>query len=115
MAELTLPVLIAVFEEVFGPLIFWGLVGLSVGVTVAFLWLIIRDRGLKGSVVLRAELWAPVGAAGAVLLVQHVTDSSFASVGGPVDVVVLLVVAVVGAVGLTILAYVVAALSGGGD
>jgi iron(III) transport system substrate-binding protein len=45
----------------------------------------------------------------AVLFVQAMTDSSFADIGGPVDIIVLLGIAVLGAVGMAILVYTAAA------
>ncbi|MBL4542427.1 MAG: DUF5368 family protein [Rhodobacteraceae bacterium] len=113
MAELTLPVLLAVLQEMFGPVLFWAIVAGSLATTLAFLWLLIRDRGLRGAVLVRAELWAPVGGFGAVLFVQHLTNSSFADIGGPVDVVVLLGIAAIGAIGATLVAYVGAELRKG--
>ena len=47
----------------------------------------------------------PFGAIAAVLFVQGITNSHFRDIGGPVDVIVLLGVAVMGAVGAAILVY----------
>ncbi|MBN2906756.1 MAG: DUF5368 family protein, partial [Rhodobacteraceae bacterium] len=71
------------------------------------------DRSLEGRALVRAELWAPVGAIAAILFVQFMTNSGFSDIGGPVDLIVLLLTGVAGAVGLTILAYVVQALLSG--
>jgi hypothetical protein len=53
----------------------------------------------------------PVGAIAAVLFVQGITSSGFKDIGGPIDVIVLLGVAVLGAVGLAILVYTAQALT----
>jgi len=47
----------------------------------------------------------PIGAIAAVLFVQAVTNSGFGDIGGPIDVIVLLAVAAMGAVGIAILVY----------
>jgi hypothetical protein len=64
---------------------------------------------------MRKFLWAqlsmPIGAIAAVLFVQGITSSGFKDLGGPIDVIVLLGVAVLGAVGLAILVYTAQSLS----
>jgi hypothetical protein len=45
MEQMTLDTLLAVFEEMFGFWLFWGLVALAVLVTLAFLYVLVRDRG----------------------------------------------------------------------
>jgi hypothetical protein len=64
---------------------------------------------------MRKFLWAqlsmPIGAIAAVLFVQGITSSGFKDIGGPIDVIVLLGVAVLGAVGLAILVYTAQSLS----
>lgn len=107
MKEMTLGTMIAVFEEMFGVWLFWGLVAAAAVITLAFVVALLRDRGLESRSLVRAELLAPVGAIAAVLFVQRVTSSGFSDIGGPIDWVVLLAIAVAGGVGLTILGYVV--------
>jgi hypothetical protein len=105
MQEMTLSTLFAVFEEMFGRWLFWGLVAAALLVTVAFVAILIRDRAIVSARMLRAELWAPVGAVAAVAFVMLVTDSGFRDIGGAVDVILLIAIAVAGGAGLTILAY----------
>ncbi len=105
MKELTLGTLIAVFEEIFGSGLFWAMVVVAALVTLAYLYVLIRDRAVSWRKFLLAQLSMPFGAIAAVLFVQAVTDSSFADVGGPIDVVVLLGIAAVGAIGAAILVY----------
>ncbi len=114
MEEMTLDTLIAVFEEMFGPWLFWTLVAIAALVTIAFIYVLIRDRGIESRKLVRAELTAPVGAIGAVLFVQWITNSGFRDIGGPIDWLVVLGIAVAGGVGLTILVYVAQALRGPG-
>ncbi|MDM7459214.1 MAG: DUF5368 family protein, partial [Paracoccus sp. (in: a-proteobacteria)] len=74
-------------------------------VTVAYLFVLFCDRSLS----LRKFFWAQVstslGAIVAVLFVQGMTSPHFRDIGGPIDVIVLLGVAVLGAVGMAIVVY----------
>jgi len=105
MKELTLETLIAVFEEMFGRGLFWALVAVAVVVTGLYLYVLIRDRALSMRKFLWAQLSMPVGAVAAVLFVQKITSSGFRDIGGPIDVVVLLGIAALGAIGMAILVY----------
>lgn len=110
MKELNAETLIAVFEEMFGRGLFWAMVAAAVVVTVLYLYVLIRDRSVSWRKFLLAQLSMPVGAVAAVLFVQAVTHSGFSDVGGPIDVIVLLAVAALGAVGMAILVYVLESL-----
>lgn len=105
MEQLTLETMIAVFEEIFGRTLFWVMVAAAFVVTIAYLYVLIRDREMSMRKFLLAQLSMPVGAVAAVVFVQRVTHSHFRDIGGPVDVIVLLGVAVMGAVGMAILVY----------
>jgi uncharacterized membrane protein YhaH (DUF805 family) len=105
MKELTLETLLAVFEEMFGRGLFWALVLAAVVVTALYLYVLIRDRAMSMRKFLWAQLSMPVGAVAAVLFVFAITDSAFRDIGGPIDVIVLLGIAALGAVGMAILVY----------
>jgi len=105
MRELTFETLIAVFEEIFGRGLFWAMVLAALVVTGAYLYVLIRDRAMSMRKFLWAQVSMPFGAIAAVLFVQAVTNSHFRDIGGPVDVIVLLGVAAMGAVGAAILVY----------
>lgn len=105
MKELTFGTLIAVFEEIFGRGLFWAMVIAAVVITLAYFYVLIRDRAVSWKKFLWAQLSMPVGAVAAVLFVQKMTSSSFADLGGPIDWFVLLAVGVAGAIGLAILVY----------
>jgi uncharacterized membrane protein YhaH (DUF805 family) len=105
MKELTFETLIAVFEEIFGRGLFWAMVAAAVIVTVAYIYVLIRDRAVSWRKFLLAQLTMPFGAIAAVVFVQVMTHSHLRDIGGPVDVIVLLGVAVMGAVGAAILVY----------
>lgn len=110
MKELTIGMLIAVWEEMFGRWLFWGLVAGALLVTALYLFVLIRDRQVSWRKFLLAQLSMPVGAVAAVLFVLKITESHVSDIGGPVDVIVLLGVALLGAVGIAILVYTVQSL-----
>ncbi len=105
MKELTFQTLIAVFEEIFGRGLFWAMLVAALLVTALYLFVLIRDRAMSMRKFLWAQLSMPLGAIAAVLFVQGMTDSSFGDIGGPIDVIVLLAVAALGAIGMAILVY----------
>lgn len=115
MQELTLGTLIAVWEEMFGRGLFWTMVVVAGLITVGYLYVLIRDRSMSMRKFLLAQLSMPLGAIAAVIFVQRMTSSSFADIGGPVDVILLLGVAAAGAVGIAILVYTAQALIKGPD
>jgi uncharacterized membrane protein YhaH (DUF805 family) len=118
MDELTFGTMIAVFEEIFGRALFWAMVAAAVVVTLGWIYVLIRDRSLGMRQFLIAQLFMPVGAVLAVWFVMAMTDSQLADIGGPVDVIVLLGIAAMGAVGGAILVYTVERLlvrRGAGD
>ena len=110
MQELTLGTLIAVLEEIFGPTLFWAMVVVAGLITVAYLYVLVRDRAVSWRKFLLAQLSMPIGAVAAVLFVQQVTHSGFGDIGGPIDLMVLLGIAVAGAIGMAILVYTVQSL-----
>ena len=110
MKELTFGTLIAVFEEIFGRGLFWAMVVAALLVTLAYAYVLVRDRSVSWRKFLLAQVSMPFGAVGAVLFVQAMTNSHLRDIGGPVDVIVLLGVAGLGAVGAAILVYTVQSL-----
>lgn len=105
MKDLTLETLLAVFEEMFGRGLFWAMVAGTALVTVLYLYVLFRDRAMSMRKFLWAQLSMPVGAIAGVLFVFAITDSGLQDIGGPIDVIVLLGIALVGAVGMAILVY----------
>lgn len=105
MQDMTFETMLAVFQEMFGPALFWALVLAAVIITLLYLYVLVRDRSLSMRKFLLAQLSMPLGAIAAVLFVQAITDSGLRDIGGPIDVVVLLGVALLGAIGLAILVY----------
>lgn len=107
MEELTFETMIAVFEEMFGATLFWVMVAVALLITLGYLYVLVRDRSMGMRQFLVAQLFMPVGAVLAVWFVMAMTDSRLADIGGPVDVIVLLGIAALGAVGGAILVYTV--------
>jgi uncharacterized protein (DUF2062 family) len=105
MEELTFETMIAVFEEMFGPFVFWGLIGAVILITAGYVYVLIRDRSLGMRQFLIAQLFMPVGAVLAVWFVLAMTDSQLADMGGPIDFIMLIGIAVLGAIGGAILVY----------
>ncbi len=105
MKDLTFGTLIAVFEEIFGPALFWVMVAAAALVTLGYVYVLIRDRSVSWRKFLLAQLSMPVGAVLAVWFVMVMTESRLSDLGGPIDIIVFLAVALMGAVGMAILVY----------
>lgn len=110
MEDLTFSTLIAVFEEMFGSGLFWALVVIAALITALYVYVLVRDRAVSMRKFLLAQLSMPVGAVAAVIFVLQITSSRLVDLGGPVDWLVMLGIAVTGAVGFAILVYVVQSL-----
>ena len=110
MQELTFGTMIAVFEEMFGRGLFWALVVAALAVTAAYAYVLVRDRSLSMRKFLVAQIAMPFGAVAAVWFVLAITSSHLRDLGGPVDLIVVLGIAVMGAVGAAILVYTVQSL-----
>jgi len=114
MNELTPETLIAVLEEIFGRGLFWAIIVAAFVVTLAYVFVLIRDRAVSWRKFLWAQLAMPFGAIAAVWFVLFMTDSELRDMGGPVDVIVLLGIAMIGAVGIAVLFYTIQSLVRGG-
>lgn len=111
MKDLNPSVFIAVFHEMLGPFLWIGL-GAAALVAVAFLWLVLRDRGLSAARLAWSQLVGLFGGGVAILVMQAVTHSGFADIGGPIDWVLVALIWLAGAIGATLAAYVVLGLLG---
>ena len=110
MKELEIGVFVSVFVEMLGPVLFWLMVLAILAVTAAFVWVLIRDRGLDSRRLVRAQVVGILGGIAAVLFMQWITNSGFRDIGGPIDLVLVALIFVLGAVGAAILAYTVQAV-----
>ena len=105
MKELTLETMLAVFEDMFGFWLFWALVAAAAVVTALYLYVLVRDRHVGWRKFLIAQVSMPVGAVLAVVFVMWATRSHLRDIGGPIDVIIFLGIAGLGAVGIAILVY----------
>lgn len=110
MRDMTFGTILAVFEEMFGIGLFWTLVAVAALVTVGYVYVLIRDHSISWRKFLLAQLSMPIGAILSVWFVLLVTNSKLTDLGGPVDIIVFLGIAVAGAIGIAILVYTVQSL-----
>lgn len=95
---------VAVLHEMLGPLL-WLIVAGSVVATVAFIWLLVRDRGLVSRRFVTSELVGVAGGFAAVAVMLVATQSRLGDVGGPVDWLLVALIWLIGAGGTTVLVY----------
>ena len=110
MKDLTLETLLAVFEEIFGRGLFWGMVVAALVITAAYIYVLIRDRALGMRQFVVAQMFMPIGAIGAIWFVMAMTESHLRDIGGPIDLIIFLCIGAMGAVGTAILVYVAHAM-----
>lgn len=104
MKELDLATLVAVFEEMLGWTL-WPIVAACVLATLAFLYVVVRDRGVVAGRMLRAELVGVLGGIAAVVVMFVVTNSSPADLGGPIDWLLVVGIFAGGLIGAAIASY----------
>ncbi len=107
MKELDPLILLAVFQEMLGPLL-WVLLAVIILGLLAFLALLAREKGLVSRRLVRSEALGVVGGALALVLMAKVSSSGFTDAGGPADWLLIALVFGAGLIGSTILAYTVA-------
>jgi drug/metabolite transporter (DMT)-like permease len=104
MKDLDIGTLVAVFQEMLGPWLWIGL-ALAAVATLAFIYVVVRDRGFVPARLVWSEVVAVAGGIAAVLIMQAVTHSGFGDIGGPIDWVLVALIFAAGAVGTTIGVY----------
>jgi hypothetical protein len=107
MKELDPMILLAVFHEMLGALL-WVLLATAIGGVVAFVALVVRERRIVSRRLVRAELAGLVGGALSLVLMARVSSSGFTDAGGPADWFLIALVFGVGLAGTTILGYALA-------
>jgi len=112
MKDLDAATLLAVFEEMLGWTM-WPLLAIAVLATLAFLWVLWRDGGLRPGLLVTAQLLSVLGGIAAVLIMLIVTHSAFTDMGGPIDWLLVLGIFVGGAVGTGLGLYALFGLIGG--
>jgi len=104
MKELDLMILLDIFHEMLGPLL-WLLLALAVAIPLAFRILVVREKGVVPRRLVWSELAGVAGGIGALALMAFVTSSGFSDAGGPVDWLLIALVFGVGLVATTLLVY----------
>ena len=107
MKDIDPAILLAVFQEMLGPLL-WVLLGIAVLGLLAFAALLIREKGLVSRRLVRSEATGVIGGALALALMAKVTTSRFTDAGGPADWFLIALVFGLGLIGSTILVYTLA-------
>jgi uncharacterized protein YqfA (UPF0365 family) len=106
MKEVDPMVFLAVFQEMLGPIL-WVMLLAALVAVVAFVALVMRERGIVSRRLVRAELLGLVGGVVALVIMAQVSSSGFTDAGGPADWVLIALVYGVGAVATVILTYAV--------
>ena len=109
MKDLDLWTLISVFQELLGWTI-WPIAAFSVLATLAFVVVVVRDRGIVARRMLLAELLGVLGGVATVATMFVVTSSSPDDLGGPIDWLLVIAIFAAGAVGTVVGSYAVIGL-----
>ena len=105
MKEMTLPTLIAVFQEMMG-FWFWVLIAASLIGLVAVFVVAFRERRIDLARFIGSELIGFLGSIFAIWLALFVTKSSLGDIGGPVDVMLMAMIFVLGWFGGFVFGYI---------
>lgn len=106
MKDLDPLVLLAVFQEMLGPLL-WLLLAVSLMGTLAFIVLLVRERGIVPRRLVYSQALGLLGGALALILMAKVSSSGFTDAGGPVDWLLIALVFGMGLAGSAVLFYTV--------
>ena len=104
MKELDLFVLLAVFQEMLGSLL-WLLLAIIVLGTLAFVVLLVREKGLVPRRLVCSQALGILGGALALVLMAKVSSSGFTDAAGPIDWLLIVLVFGIGLAGSAILLY----------
>lgn len=107
MKELDPLVLLAVFQEMLGPLL-WLLLAVIVLGTAAFSILLVREGRVVSARALRSQAAGVLGGILALVLMAKVSSSGFTDAGGPADWFLIVLVFGLGLIGSAIIVYTVA-------
>src|SRR5690554_6526277 len=104
MKELDPLILLAVFQEMLGPLL-WLLLAIVVAGTLAFFGLLIRERKILSRRLMWSQAAGLFGGVMALVIMAKVSASGYSDAVGPADWVLIAAVFTAGAIGAAILAY----------
>jgi hypothetical protein len=112
MKDLDIATLLAVFQEMLGWTL-WPLIALAVLATLAFLFVLLRDRGVVPRRLVWAEALGVAGGVTPVMVMFAVTNSGLGDLGGPVDWLLVVGIFAMGLIGTAIGAYALFGLMAG--
>ena len=104
MNDLDPTILLAVFQEMLGPLL-WLLLTMALLCLLAFVALLILERGLVSRRLVRSQALGVVGGGLALVLMARVSSSGFTDAGGPADWFRIALVFGLGLISATVLVY----------
>lgn len=104
MKELDPFILLAVFQEMLGPLL-WLILAVVVVGTLAFLLLLVREHKIYSRRLMWSQLAGLFGGVMSLVIMAKVSASGYSDAAGPADWILLVLVFAVGAVGTTVLTY----------
>lgn len=107
MKELDPLILLSVFQEMLGALL-WPLVAIMVLGTLAFMLLLVRERSIVSQRFVRSQALGLFGGVFALMLMANVSSSGFTDAGGPADWLLIALVFGLGLVGAAIVFYTIA-------
>src|SRR5690554_5579341 len=107
MKELDPLILLAVFQEMLGPLL-WLLLAVVVIGTVAFFGLLLRERKILSRRLMWSQAVGLFGGVMSLVIMAKVSASGYSDAVGPADWILIAAVFTGGAVGTTVIAYTLA-------
>lgn len=105
MNELDPIILFYVFQEMLGTPLLVALLLIIVVGTLAFVSLLVREKGVIASRMIRSQMLGVLGGVLALVLMARVSSSGFTDAGGPADWFLIALVFGCGLVGTTAIAY----------
>src|SRR5690606_22293968 len=101
MKELDPLMLLAVFQEMLGPFL-WLLLAVIVVGTLAFLWLLIRERTIRPRRLVWSQLVGLFGGVMSLVFMGELSSSGYRDAAGAADWLFIALVFVLGAIGRTV-------------
>ncbi len=104
MQEFDLLTIVSVFQEMLGPLL-WVLMAIIIFGTLAFIALIMFEKGIVSTRMVRSQAAGLFGGVVALIIMAKVSSSGFTDAGGPADWFLIALVYGLGFIGATIVLY----------
>lgn len=104
MKELDPLILIAVFQEMLGPLLWLLLAGALAG-TLAFAALLLRERKVYARRFIMSQFIGLAGGVMSLVIMAQVSASGYSDAAGPADWILIALVFTLGAIGTAVISY----------